>query len=309
MDNDTDDVYETKRFYEIDFLKGIATIFMVIFHFFYLMYHMNIANYNVRNGILYSLAKVAHVIFIFIVGVNLAISYKKFKRKNKELYKENKSEYNSLYAGRQLKRVFYLLIAGGVMSLLSYLSFGDLFVKFGIFHFIAISILFSIPVVKSKFLPLAISIISGLLYSITHSNRIKLYSSVACKNAPLFCFISGIYNVKFSSLDHFSIIPFYGLVTFGIFVGNMLYNSSNRKFLNNKKSREFDENFENDNLAKNMSLLGKYSFEIYFVHFVVFYLMLLAYKKTAIKMTEYYNNQSRNITSEIQKVQLNSFNN
>ena len=48
MDDDTDDVYRAKRFYEIDTIKGVATILMVIFHFFYLMYHMKIAEYNIR---------------------------------------------------------------------------------------------------------------------------------------------------------------------------------------------------------------------------------------------------------------------
>ena len=35
MENNTDDVYKAKRFFEIDFIKGFATIFMIIFHFFY----------------------------------------------------------------------------------------------------------------------------------------------------------------------------------------------------------------------------------------------------------------------------------
>ena len=58
MDNNTDNLYETKRFFEIDFLKGIATIFMVIFHFFYLLYFLNVFNTNLRSGILFAMAKI-----------------------------------------------------------------------------------------------------------------------------------------------------------------------------------------------------------------------------------------------------------
>ena len=34
MENNTDDVYKAKRFFEIDFVKGFATIFMIIFPLF-----------------------------------------------------------------------------------------------------------------------------------------------------------------------------------------------------------------------------------------------------------------------------------
>ena len=76
MDDDTDDVYRAKRFYEIDTIKGVATILMVIFHFFYLMYHMKIAEYNIRCGPLYASAKIAHILFIFAVGVNQQLAIK-----------------------------------------------------------------------------------------------------------------------------------------------------------------------------------------------------------------------------------------
>ena len=81
MENNVNDVYKAKRFFEIDFLKGFATIFMIIFHFFYLMYFMDIVKFEIKTGILYAMAKIAHTIFIFMVGVNSAISYNKFREK------------------------------------------------------------------------------------------------------------------------------------------------------------------------------------------------------------------------------------
>ena len=284
MDDDTDDVYRAKRFYEIDTIKGVATILMVIFHFFYLMYHMNIAEYNIRCGALYASAKIAHILFIFAVGVNLAVSYKKFRRKHREDYKNNKYQYYNQFIGKTLRRVLYLLLAGMTMSFLSYITFGDLYVKFGIFHFIAAAVFLTMPIVGSKWLSLATSAIIGLLYTITNNNKILEYSSKACNSAPVFCFVSGIYNTRFSSLDHFSLIPYLGLVSFGIFVGNMIYSRGRRKFLSRDKSKAMDDFFEENTLAKNVALFGKYSFEIYFVHFVVFYLMLLGYKKAKLQL-------------------------
>ena len=79
MENNTDDVYKAKRFFEIDFVKGFATIFMIIFHFFYLMYFMDIVKFEIKHGILHLMAKISHTIFILMVGVNSAISYNKFR--------------------------------------------------------------------------------------------------------------------------------------------------------------------------------------------------------------------------------------
>ena len=302
MDDNTDDVYRSKRFYEIDTIKGVATVLMVIFHFFYLMYHMNIAEYNIRCGVLYAAAKIAHVLFIFAVGVNLAISYKKFRRQHREDYRNNKYKYYNQFIGKSLRRVLYLLLAGVTMSVLSYLTFGNLYVKFGIFHFIAAAVFLTMPIVGSKWLSFAATAVIGLLYTITNSPRMRNYSSQACNSAPIFCFVSGIYNTRFSSLDHFSLIPFLGLVTFGIFVGNMIYSRGTRKFLTREQSEKLDNFFENNTLAKNVGLFGKYSFEIYFVHFVVFYLMLLGYKKAKLKLFFEHDKNVTNIHEEFSQI-------
>lgn len=302
MDNNTNDVYRTKRFYEIDTIKGVATVLMVIFHFFYLMYHMNIAEYNIRCGALYASAKIAHVLFIFAVGVNLAISHKKFKRKHREDYRNNKYKYYNQFIGKSLRRVLYLLLAGMTMSFLSYITFGNLYVKFGIFHFIAAAVFLTMPIVGSKFLSFAVTAIIGLLYTITNSGRMRGYSSQACNSAPIFCFVSGIYNTRFSSLDHFSLIPFLGLVTFGIFVGNMIYSRGRRKFLSQDQNKKMDNFFEENTLAKNVALFGKYSFEIYFVHFVVFYLMLLGYKKAKLQLFFEHKKNVSNIHEEFTQI-------
>ena len=113
---------KSKRFYEIDTLKGIAVILMVIFHFFYLVSKMEIKDINTRCGPLYASAKTAHCLFIFLVGVNL-ISYKKFKEKNREDFENDKNKYYSKYITKVLKRVAVLAVAAIAVSILSYLGF------------------------------------------------------------------------------------------------------------------------------------------------------------------------------------------
>ena len=55
--------------------------------------------------------KTAHCLFIFLVGVNLLISYKKFKEKNREDFENDKNKYYSKYIKKVLKRVAVLIVA------------------------------------------------------------------------------------------------------------------------------------------------------------------------------------------------------
>jgi uncharacterized membrane protein len=277
MENNTDDIYKVKRFFEIDFFKGLATIFMIIFHFFYLMYLMDIVKFEIKQGLLHAIAKISHTIFILMVGINSAISYNKFKAKNKKLYENDYPSFRNQYIGKVTKRALFLLVAGFIMSILSYFGFGNLFVKFGIFHFIGVALFLSIPIVSNKFASLATTAIICMLYVLSNTPRLKAFFSRACGNTPILCFISGVYNIKFSSLDHFSIIPYFGLVTFGIFLGHVLYTYKDRKFLDKEEEKKFD-NYEKNNVIKNVGLLGKNSFIIYFFHFVLFYFLLIGYK-------------------------------
>ena len=277
MENNTDNVYKAKRFFEIDFIKGFATIFMIIFHFFYLMYFMDIVKFEIKQGILHMMAKISHTIFILMVGINSAISYNKFREKNKKLYEKDKTSFNNQYIGKVAKRSLFLLLAGLTMTVLSYLGFGNLFVKFGIFHFVGVALLLAIPIVHSKFLSLAVTLLIGIVHVLSKTARLQAFFSSQCQNIPFICFISGVYNIKFSSLDHFSIIPYFALVTFGIFLGHLLYTDRKRKFLNEKENEKF-ENYEKKNVVNNIGLMGKNSFIIYFFHFVLFYILLIGYK-------------------------------
>ena len=76
--------------------------------------------------------KTAHCLFIFLVGVNLTISYKKFKEKNREDFENDKNKYYSKYIKKVLKRVALLVVTAVVVSILP-LAFKNLYVKFGIF--------------------------------------------------------------------------------------------------------------------------------------------------------------------------------
>ena len=101
------------RFPEIDIIKGFAVIFMVIFHFFYLAYFMDVKKYSISSGVLKWLAKSAHITFIFMVGVNLALGYQRSEKKNQE---------KDAFFGKNVKRSLFLYFAGMIVSIFSFID-------------------------------------------------------------------------------------------------------------------------------------------------------------------------------------------
>jgi uncharacterized membrane protein len=276
---DPEAIHKSKRIIEIDVIKGLAVINMVIFHFFYLSHFMGIKDYPIDRGILRFFAKSAHTTFIFMVGVNLAVSYQKY---NKAYTEEEDGEIKRLkenaHFGKQVKRAMFLIGAGIIMSILSYLGFGSLWVKFGIFHFIGVAILLAQPILSSRWLALTGAVLVLLLYLIFKRLSNVLYFS--CQSTPFLCFISGAANVKYSALDHFSIIPNFAIICLGIFVGHTLYKDGKRNFSQNIGSDDDTIDSLGDNIiGKSIGFIGKHSFLIYFLHFIVFYFVLFAYKR------------------------------
>jgi len=249
-----------KRFLEIDIAKGVAVALMVIFHFFFLSRYMNIYPYLINNGLLYCFSKIAHYIFIFIVGVNLAV----INQRNKE-HKFSK----------QIKRGIFLIGGGMIISVLSYLAFGDLYIKFGILHFLGVAIILSQFIIDSEILVGTIGVSTLLLYYILQQFPNTMANT--CWNFPMLCFITGIKNVKYSSLDHFSLIPYFSIICFGILIGNKLYHKGNNRKASilNKVDKQ-----SNNILVKSIAVLGKYSLQIYFIHILIIYFILFVYKKT-----------------------------
>ena len=68
-----------KRYEEIDVLKGIAVICMVVFHFFYFPTQYGFKEIKYDTITLKTIAKVAQIIFITCVGINLTFAKNKTK--------------------------------------------------------------------------------------------------------------------------------------------------------------------------------------------------------------------------------------
>ena len=236
-----------KRYDEVDIMKGIAVICMVIFHIFYFPNQYGFKEIEYDTLPLRITAKVAQIIFITCVGINLVFSYyisSEKKESNKEYIKKN------IY--RVLKLAFFALF----MTLFTYFVFGEKYVKFGILHFIAFSSLLLFPFVNNMKVIYSILVLLLVIFCLLKHNP-SLFSSVPPKTA----FISGFYFV-YPAVDHFPIVPWMILICIGIILGHYIV----------KKRPSLPESIKNCNISNFLKKTGKYSLEVYVIHWLVIYI-------------------------------------
>ena len=241
-----------KRYLEVDFVKGLAVISMVIFHFFYMGVQMNKVDYDTHNGILHLMARFAHLTFIFMVGVNLVIT--RLNNKDKSVKEYRKKHY---------KRVLKMAMIAIAITLITYYLFPEKYIKFGIIHFVCVGILLLLPFVDRPDIIVIISVIIGVINSLNESGMLHpLYTYIN----SFIAFIFGIYNYEWAAMDHFAIFKFLPVMAGGIYQGHRLYNRDGRKI---KMMNAIDKILTDSNIIVK---IGRNSLPIYIVHFVLIYI-------------------------------------
>ncbi len=235
-----------KRFWEIDFLRGIAIISMVIYHAAFDLNYFNILEIEMHRGFWSIFGKSVFVLFFVLVGISLNLSYSRSKIKNK----------TNLF-GKYLKRGLRVFFWGLIITLVTFIFMRKGFVWFGVLHFIGLSIIFAYPLMKlfytNLFLGLIIISIGLLLsnYSFDFSWLVWL----------------GFKPKGFYSVDYFPIFPYFGIILIGTFIGKKFYVDYERKFSIKNRSEH--------HLIRPVSFLGKNSLVIYLIHQPILILILL----------------------------------
>ncbi len=226
------------RFFEVDAFRGIAILMMVIYHFFFDLDFLGIHEYDMHSGILLIIGRIAAILFIFLVGVSLTLSYSR----TLHLYGTEKQFSHFLKRGAEI-------FAWGLLITLitaTLLEKGTIY--FGILHLIGVSIVLAYPFLKYRAEAFATGFIVLLLGMAVAEIVIE---------SPLLLWL-GIMPHGFYSLDYFPLIPWFGVVLLGIFTGNSLYIDYQRQF----RICDCSENL----FVKVFGYLGKRSLLIYLLH-------------------------------------------
>ncbi|MBF0360578.1 MAG: DUF1624 domain-containing protein [Oligoflexia bacterium] len=174
-----------KRFPLLDLIRGIAVIFMIIFHStFDLKMLKFISHSSLSESYWFYFPRLIVCMFLFCVGASLSITHKnKFKL--------------AAFSKRLLLIGFWAII----ISIATYILFPKYWIKFGMLHIVATSSLLSIPFIKRPFISLFVSIIILLLFFIIIPNKITFPPEEWAPN----------------SFDYIPIYPWFSAVLLGIF--------------------------------------------------------------------------------------------
>ncbi len=236
-----------KRFWEIDFLRGFAIVNMIIYNYSFALSYLGISSLKLSLWYAIMIAST----FIFISGLCLTISYSKVKNKSLR-------EIRKKFFFKGLKIFFF----GILITIITYLTFPEAFVIFGILHFIGISIIlgqFFLNFRKLNFLLGVILIFIGIYLQ---QFRFDFYWLLWLGFIPKYFF----------TFDYFPPLPWFGLTLFGISFGNIFYKDGKRRF----KIKDFSKNI----IIKFLMFLGRNSLLIYLLHqpILIFILLLLGFK-------------------------------
>lgn len=180
----------TNRIWEIDFLRGLAIILMIIFHFVVDLKDFFFYNVEYLQGYWYIEGKCSAILFILLCGISSTLS-------------KNSTRHGIL-----------VFTWGMILTALTYLYNPNFYIRFGILHFLGISILSAnrIRGLATHWLLLfsSFSIIIGIFFSERFT-------------ASPYLFPLGLQTNIFTSLDFYPLFPWYGVFLIGFILGKKLY--------------------------------------------------------------------------------------
>lgn len=226
------------RFWELDFIRGTAVAMMVLYHFLYDLDYFGIYPLDVRLGPWLYFAEATAAIFIVLVGASLTMSASRSR-----VLEASGKLYLKLF-----ERGLKIFSMGLAITLATYLLIGRGFIIFGVLHFIGASIVLAYPFLRLR----TANIFAGAVVILT-----GFYLQGLTFNFPWLLWL-GFVPYNFYTLDYFPLIPWFGLVLIGIFLGNGFYQDGKRGF----KLPDLSGSFMVDLFCA----LGRNSLAIYLIH-------------------------------------------
>ncbi len=219
------------RYLQLDFIRGIAIILMIIFHISFDLnnfHFIEIDIYN-REGLeWFYFRMVILTLFMGSVGVSLA------------LVNENGIDYKKV-----IKRFAILIGASIVITIASFITFPNSWIYFGVLHFVAFASLLALVFIKFEWVALVLGITIIVLFNLNMINMSSVYE-----------LFQPLLNLPKYTEDLVSFTPWFGVVLVGIFIGKK------RLFLFPLKTNLF---------TQRVSFLGKHSLAIYLLHQPLFF--------------------------------------
>jgi uncharacterized membrane protein len=228
----------TVRFWEVDLLRGVAILLMVLYHLVFDLNYFAVYDIDVSSGFWLAVARFTASLFLLLVGLSLTLSHSRAKLLGQE----------DRFRLRLLKRSAWILGLALGITLVTYLFIGRGFIVFGVLHLIGLSLLLAYPFLrlhKSNF-------IFGLLVIL-----LGIYLQNISVGFPWLLWL-GLAPPDFYSVDYFPVFPWFGVILVGMELGDRLYPGYRRRIpVPDLSSSPF---------VRGLAFLGYNSLAVYLVH-------------------------------------------
>jgi uncharacterized membrane protein len=224
------------RYWEIDALRGLAVVWMIGFHLTWDLAFYGLVRVSMGRGPWPWFSRVIATTFLTLVGISLVISDS--RRRGPGRFRK--------YLLRGLSILGFGLVITGV----TYLFLGRAFVVFGILHLIGFSIIAAYPFLGYRLRWVSLSTGVALLVAGSYLNR---QTVLVPWLIPM-----GVNQIGRPMADWYPILPWFGMVLIGLWLGHTLYTGGQRQFaLANRSSVP---------VVRELAFLGRHALLIYLVH-------------------------------------------
>ncbi len=194
------------RFWEIDSLRGVAIVMMVIYHVMYDLYYFRITDAIFTNPFWFLFQRTTATLFVGLVGVSLSL----------------RSARRPLTYAALLKRGLTIFAWGLVISAVTRFALGpDVYIRFGVLHFIGVAILSAYPFLRLGRLNLVLG--AGLIVLGVWLQRLAFGPPWST-----YLFWLGLEPPNHTYVDFFPFLRWFGVVLIGIYLGSCLYGQTER---------------------------------------------------------------------------------
>lgn len=222
------------RRWEIDCLRGLAVGLMVVSNFLFDLFFFA-GQSQLQSGVLDWFARFIAGFFIVLAGISLTLSH---------------ARPDSQAAGfsKNLRRGLKLLGLGGLISGATWFAAGDQMVLFGVLHLIGAGVILAYPFLGRPRLSLVVGLLVLAASPFTREVRLDL---------PWLLWL-GLQPHDYGSVDYAPLIPWFGWMLTGVFLGSVVYPGG--------EARWRITDYSQVRLCRALSWCGRRSLLIYFGH-------------------------------------------
>lgn len=201
---------KASRYWEVDALRGVAILMMVIYHLAFDLTYFGYYHANVFVGLWRIFGRATGSLFILLVGTSLTLSHARSSHSagSWSLYKN--------YLVRGLKIFGW----GMVITLVMWIYMGQPLVIFGILHLIGTAVILAYPFLWLRWLNLTIGIASIALGN--YLNQLPV-------TQPWLLWL-GLRPPDLFQYDYFPLLPWFGVMLLGLLAGQLVYPGGARRF-------------------------------------------------------------------------------